>query len=265
MAEERHLDALNRYWNAVARGEAPPPSDLDPEITGALDWALARDDAPGPDPAFVARLEEKMLHSLSATEVLPSDRPFGLNGTRSSPRGRLFRTTLPVEREYRPWHVAQFATAALLLLALGLGAVALGRGWWSGPDRRDTIPAAVAPAARPPRSRRKNCCSRSRCRRRRCRAGSTVSSGLGHFTIPRAPARPGTRPTAARVRLVEYVVVGRLHRARRGAGRGSCAPAGRPRRCRPAWRSCSNRATPWSRASRPSSKRRTPATCRWSC
>src|SRR5262245_15649450 len=101
MADERTMDALSRHWNAVARGEPVPPTDpadLDPVLTDVLAWAIAEDDAPGPDPGFVARLEETLMGTAThAITHQPSPRLLP-NGRTTPPKRWSWLPALPVSK-----------------------------------------------------------------------------------------------------------------------------------------------------------------------
>lgn len=147
MVDERRLDALNQYWNAITRG-APRPADLDPDISGALDWAMARDDAPGPDASFIDELKERLTIEHRENMAPSAIQRTGLNGHGMSSKEKPFRVALPVARTRRRWGIAQLAAAVLLFAGLGIGYVVFGRGF-SDDESRTMVPAAVEPAATP--------------------------------------------------------------------------------------------------------------------
>ncbi len=59
--ERRAVDALNRYWEGLLRDEHVPSPPPDAALGETVRRVHALPDAPGPDPSFVARLEEELM------------------------------------------------------------------------------------------------------------------------------------------------------------------------------------------------------------
>jgi quercetin dioxygenase-like cupin family protein len=135
--------AIDRYWDAVVRGERPVDR-IDRSLAETIVQMHDRDDAPDPDPPFVARLER----DLAATASPQSSRvhtPRG--GAAPSPNGIGPTSAVPAPTSPRtiPFGrgvLAPLATAALLVLTLVAGVVVVG--WRSEPA---TLPAVPAPAS----------------------------------------------------------------------------------------------------------------------
>jgi eukaryotic-like serine/threonine-protein kinase len=111
-------DREDRYWDAFVNGERPA-ADIDPALAGAIAKVHALDIARGPDPAFVAQLEHDLvrMQHVSGSSISTSTQVNQL--VRVAPnRRRIFLPALTVSKERRQWVVAQFATAALLIVTL---------------------------------------------------------------------------------------------------------------------------------------------------
>jgi hypothetical protein len=119
-APEPVLLAESRYWDGVVRGEELPPTDVDPTVVATIASFHQLDDTPLPRAAFAARLEETLLGTLPSVGMAPG------------------RTTVAVPEAPAPSalpgaHVGwsrrgipgTLATAALVLLTLGLGYAAV--------------------------------------------------------------------------------------------------------------------------------------------
>jgi uncharacterized cupredoxin-like copper-binding protein len=141
-------DRLERYWDAAVRGAPAPPDGLDPALIETIRRVRTVDDTPPPDPAFLARLEEELMHHPAAIPArrlgIPGDRaPSSLNGQGKelvAPNDR--HGTTPRLRS--PW--SWLATAALVLLTLASGLAAFQLAPPSGRDDPPTLPAAQGPA-----------------------------------------------------------------------------------------------------------------------
>ncbi|MEA2595606.1 MAG: hypothetical protein QOF01_2075 [Thermomicrobiales bacterium] len=120
----------DRYWDAAVRGE-PPDVAIDPALAEAIARVHDLDDAPAPDPAFVARLEDALVHSVVLASSGVTTRTHGPNGTAAppplrQPALRLRAIGVATDRATRRrWTLAQFATAALLIVTLAAGYAAL--------------------------------------------------------------------------------------------------------------------------------------------
>ena len=276
--DRRRADALDRYWDAALRGEAPPrPDDVD-DVTAAVIARLAeRHDLPRLD-AAQQRVRRRIIAPAGANEepVRTTARPEAAldAGTRvASRRPDEHPSSLP-----HRWRYAQLAVAALLLLAFGLGAVALGWGWWSGPDRRQTVPGALAPAAIAEEDLFGFAVVAED-----VPTGTTVAGGLTHITIPAGDRStwagnccPGLRVYYVVAGTLRVLTQGPMHlvhagdalsdsSTRRDAGRRPRGNRHHRQRERSAQRSSSNRAKRWSPAMRSRSRPTTPDRRRWNC
>jgi hypothetical protein len=134
-------DAVGCHWDALVRGERPPEGRLDPVLAEAIAWAVARDDAPRPDPRFVSRLEEQIMATLStpgAVLPVPTKAPWTTwNGHAAPGRGHWSGQS---ETGSRRRALAPLATAALVVLTLVGSFFAFGPG---RPGRSDDPPALV--------------------------------------------------------------------------------------------------------------------------
>ena len=135
--------AIDRYWDAIIRGERPA-DHLERSLAETIVQMHERDDAPEPDPVFVARLERDLA---TATYPLSSDVHAPLRGAAPSPNGTVSRHALPPPRLPRTIPLGRRAltpliSAALLVLTLVAGFVALG---WR--TERPAPPAVPAPAS----------------------------------------------------------------------------------------------------------------------
>ena len=135
--------AIDRYWDAIIRGERPA-DHIDRALAETIFQMHEIDDAPMPDPDFVARLERNLV---PATHPLSSDVRATLHGAATAPNGTVSRHLLP--RPASPHTIplgrgvlAPLASAALLVLTLVAGFVAFG---WR--TERSPLPAVPAPAS----------------------------------------------------------------------------------------------------------------------
>ncbi len=131
MTSERNHDAeisaLGRYWDALAQGRPMQRDAIEPGLAAVIKTLHARDDAPGADPAFAARLRDDLMevwrasHHLHHGGALPA----------MSPNGRAPASHVPPAlphpapvRRFR--HAGSLATAALVLLTLAASIAAIG-------------------------------------------------------------------------------------------------------------------------------------------
>ena len=146
MEDARVQAALRRFWDEVAAGRPAAPGDLDPEIIETIRWLRTLDDGPAPDPAYAARLKERLMHAIAMP--LPVGDPLstpGRNG-RWAPAAPLpVRPPAPPSSGRRM--PALLATALLLVLTVIGGVLSLGPGWF---DRRDEVPPRLPAVAGSP-------------------------------------------------------------------------------------------------------------------
>jgi mannose-6-phosphate isomerase-like protein (cupin superfamily) len=135
--------AIDRYWDAISRGERPA-DHIDHALAETIVQMHQRDDAPEPDPVFVARLARDLA---AATYLQSSNVRTSLGGAAPSPNGTVSTHALPplaspptIPSSRRA--LTPLLSAALLVLTLVAGFVALG---WR--TERPTPPAVPAPAS----------------------------------------------------------------------------------------------------------------------
>lgn len=221
-----HETRLNRFWNELVRPTGDPDAGggLDPAAADAVRRLQTLGAAPPPASSRerVRRAVQANVRSRptrggetpmnQAARFAPTRPIAGSNGRPVAlPLGRPLVVVPPVSRGRRHWGGAQLATAALLLLTLGLGYLALGPGH-ADPDRSTMLPAAVGPAGTPaPDRAAAETLLRVTLPTTLVPQNGGGNSGLGRFTVP-----PGTRGTwtasaygcCGGVR-VDYVVAGR--------------------------------------------------------
>lgn len=122
-AEDETADRLDRYLDGVVRGWPPGGAGLDPALAAAARRVHARRAAPGPDAAFVARLEEELMHDTARTNgQFPPSFPIGRWAAVAVPPAATPR------RSAGRWPLTELVVAAVVLLAIasGIGAYRLG-------------------------------------------------------------------------------------------------------------------------------------------
>lgn len=157
--QRRTISALGHFWDALLQGRPAEPGDLDPSLAETVRHLHARDDVPGADADFTAKLsaqlEDQML-AMQPSQIRPtppikvSDLP-SVNGR--IPARSVWPPLLaaaPAQR--RAWPVSHFVSAALVLLSLAVAFIALGVPRQTGSDNRLTGPpaAVLAPATPSP-------------------------------------------------------------------------------------------------------------------
>ncbi|MDI3340943.1 MAG: hypothetical protein QJR03_10475 [Sphaerobacter sp.] len=137
--EREPMDALDRYWDALVAGETGDDDALDPALAAAVRELHARDDAPAPDPAFRARLGQRLAAEAAVrggSDAVPlrADAPGGHDLLMIGPPAEADQPELagPAQGGWRRWlrEGAGMAAAAVVLVAVaGLLVVLLqGRG-----------------------------------------------------------------------------------------------------------------------------------------
>ena len=148
MAERRDGDALERAWDAVRHGEAPP-ADVEPWLVETLQDVHARDHVPPLDPIFVQDLREELLTVATVPTTgavdqlrMPNGRAIHLPLSTAWPAGP--RGSNPDRRT-----LGQLATAAIVLLTLVGSFFAFGPGRLARQDTPVFLPAISGTPATP--------------------------------------------------------------------------------------------------------------------
>ena len=201
-------DELARFWDDLAAGHDLDSDAIDPTLAEAVRRLHTAQDVDGADPAFTKRLLEELMHAPAM--ALPDN---GIAGPLPNSNGRPIRAAwgpavrAPARPRKRPSRAfPPFAVAALLLLALGLGYVALDP-FGGGPDRPSSIPAAYAPEATPTPEPTDELLLEITLPAEALPRGEHFSSGFAHYSIP--PGARGTwTPNCCTGPMVEYVLSG---------------------------------------------------------
>lgn len=127
--------ALDRFWDGVAASSdrpTAPPNRVDPAAAATVRRFHALPDAPPPSPAFVARLEEKLMrpHAIPATA-----RPIRSGAANGTTRDGWTSPSAPSARYPRRriwWRALEGLAAAALVLAIAAGLLT---GWGLLPGR----------------------------------------------------------------------------------------------------------------------------------
>lgn len=146
--EVETADRLDRYLDGLVHGRVPDAAGLDPTLTAAVRRVHASGAAPVADAAFLARLEEELMHdaTLANGHVPPALR----NGR--SPAVAVPPRAVPRLAPSR-WPVTELVVAAVVLLAIatGFGAYRIGPAEPSGGSgfgaSPDGTPGATGPVA----------------------------------------------------------------------------------------------------------------------
>jgi hypothetical protein len=144
--DERGLaDDLDRYWDALLRGDASPaPAALDADLATLAARLHAAGRAlpplfPKPDDAW------RELRRRPVPPTVGSDGEAEPSPAWPHPNGRVALASVPAPAMPGPrrggWLVSQLATAALLLLTLAVGLLAVWHGAPDTPDGRRWVPA----------------------------------------------------------------------------------------------------------------------------
>src|SRR5215218_8351536 len=127
------ITSLGRYWDELLQGRPADRENLDPALAETVQQLHARDDAPGADAAFAARLLTNLEERMNTTSVdlkTPTD-PLRLSMMLSPTRRTLISSDwlpLPLRTSSRRWGwpITHVATAALVVFTLTLAYLALG-------------------------------------------------------------------------------------------------------------------------------------------
>ncbi len=137
-------EAIDRFWDQVAQGRADTAGDLDPADTAAIRHLHAHDDRPLPRPAFTRHLREELMH---AHAIQVSEHPRRIPAPKRPLQPPLAdRPQAPHAPRRR--ELAQFATAALVILTLVGSFFVFGPGRHARPEEeRSFLPAIGATPA----------------------------------------------------------------------------------------------------------------------
>jgi hypothetical protein len=190
--DEGRDDGIDRFWDQIVQNPSHPAGELEPADAATMRHLHAFDDRPGPNRDFRKRLRADLMHAHAIPVSSDPRSPLPLN-QHTGHRQRASSVSPPRVSRRGGWALIQLATAALLLLTLGLGYLALRPS--TPPDLRlAALPALTAeetlldlpiPADMIPR-------------------GDAPGTGFIHYTLP-----PGTTTTWDSPALhVEYVISG---------------------------------------------------------
>jgi hypothetical protein len=142
-AERTAADRLNDHLDVIVAVGSTPPA-LDPAMEAAVAGFFAADDAPGPPPDLADRIWDELLEQDRFAELVPQSP--SIPAVRD---GRQTPGAMPASLERRGlfqprWTLAQLATAALVLLTVISGFVALqGSLRMTGPGQPGVIIPAI--------------------------------------------------------------------------------------------------------------------------
>ena len=190
--DEGRDDGIDRFWDQIVQNPSHPAGELDPADAATMRHLHAFDDRPGPNRDFRKRLRADLMHAHAIPVSSDPRSPFPLNQHTGHPQ-RASAVSPPRVGRRGGWALIQLATAALLLLTLGLGYLALRPS--TPPDLRlaalpvltaeETLLDLPIPADMIPR-------------------GDPLGSSLAHYTLP-----PDTTTTwDVRQMRVDYVSSG---------------------------------------------------------
>src|SRR4051794_11030350 len=112
-------EALNRYLDALARGDETRSVPLDPALISTIGRLNSLDMVPGPTATFIDHLEERLMHMHTNAQTRPS---LALSGNGAYVRRPPVWSPPPVApRPSRRWFSSTtIVAAAILTLVLGL-------------------------------------------------------------------------------------------------------------------------------------------------
>lgn len=140
-SDNERADAVNAYWNALARDAFGLPENIEPSLVATIQRLRLADDGPAPDPAFLQRLEQDLVAGTMprrSTRAVGAARSTPMPGTQTATQGQ--PTALPRPHRFRPspfTRTVEVVAAVGLVLVILLGAFA-GRGLL--PDRETDAP-----------------------------------------------------------------------------------------------------------------------------
>src|SRR5215216_6601712 len=189
------ITSLGRYWDELLHGRPADCENLDPALAETVQQLHARDDAPGADAAFAARLLtnlEERMNTTSGDLRTPTD-PLRLS-IMPSLNGRTPISSvwlpLPLRTSSRRWGwpITQVATAVLVVFTLTLAYLAFGP---PRSGRQAEQPAGLPAAFSTPASPPSGMITEETLAEITLPAGAVpdnIYSGQNHYTIP-----PGSR------------------------------------------------------------------------
>ena len=160
---DRHdsaITSLGRYWDELLRGRPANGDNLDPALAETIRQLHARDDAPGADEAFAARLLTDLEDRKNTTYQdlrTPTDALQLSMMPSTNSRTPISPPWLPLPPRASPrrwgWPMTQFATAALVVVTLTFAYLAFGPPRSGRQDEPAAwIPASLSTPASPPAS-----------------------------------------------------------------------------------------------------------------
>lgn len=138
--EQSAYEAADRFWDAVVLGEPLPPEVIDATVAETIHHLQTLDDAPLPDAAFAARLEDELLRQPAPVRLAPAN--FNAGSRPADRDTRFIAAGWPSRTRRMTMNVA--AAAALLAIIVTSTLVALWAGPLAGRDR-DRPPLVLAP------------------------------------------------------------------------------------------------------------------------
>jgi quercetin dioxygenase-like cupin family protein len=118
-ADHQPGDRLNAHLDARVTGRASDDHPLDPTLAAAVEHFFAAHDTPGAPSGLAEQIWENLMQQPAATGTVPLSLPLTLPAVAN---GRVHRwPDRPVASERGPSALALLATAAILVLSLGLG------------------------------------------------------------------------------------------------------------------------------------------------
>jgi hypothetical protein len=158
------MASLGRYWDEVVRARPAEPGNLEPTLAETVHRLHARDDAPGADVAFAARLlvtlQDHMAAMLLDMSQLAAPLPLDPPATNGRTPATWPQLPLPYPTSPRrpAWPLAHIASAALVAITLAFAFLVVGPPPRGGPDEQtaeapaavDTVFSTTLPAAQVP-------------------------------------------------------------------------------------------------------------------
>jgi hypothetical protein len=194
---------LSRYWAALVQNASPAELErlaarLDPEMIVSIDQMRSLRGDPQPDPAFVTRLEDRLMNAHAGAISMP-------NGSRPAliaPEPRVHLRPPAGVRRSLPLILA--ATVLIALIGALAAALLIDR---SEPERRAAGPAILAPATPADETSTDRTLMEFLLAADALPSGEDTSAGLARFIIP-AGTNSTWSDTCCTGPLMEYVIAG---------------------------------------------------------